>query len=335
MSAFLHNRGYSFNTKIGWLETKILDILQNRIQAEDALLLNACKFGSKYTIDESLKIINNNNFKSVFLAIMADPYINSSKRHIEDFLKEKSLPCYRVGYTDNTELEFDFWAIATSMFFKKYTIEDVSKVKFNKVYLSYNRKPRNHRKILIKHLHDQNLIADGVVTMSEEVGGRREGFNEHNDSRFDVSLNDKDIKMNEHSGLPEDIYTLGILDIWNECFLNVVSETVDEECDHLFVSEKIWKPILGLRPFVINGQKGLYNWLEKRGFYTFEDYWKHIDLRNGNTQENICNVIRFLKKENLNNMYKEMHTKLLHNRNMFFNYSKKELIKVFKFPKLL
>jgi hypothetical protein len=62
---------------------------------------------------------------------------------------------------------------------------------------------------------------------------------------------------------------LGDINIWNQSFLNVVTETVDNS---FWLSEKTFKPIIGKRPFVILNEKSLAG-LKEVGFKTFDKYW--------------------------------------------------------------
>jgi hypothetical protein len=139
--------------------------------------------------------------------------------------------------------------------------------------------------------------------------------------------------MADTVGIPHDIHSLGNINIWKTHFLTVVSETEFFPWDNTFVSEKTWKPILGLRPFVLNGQAKIYQWLRERGFKTFNHYFNRIELENVTELEihdSIIEVLKYLvtldKKEILA-MYNNMLPDLIHNRDRFFEFSKEQKYK--------
>lgn len=335
MKKYLHSVGYSTQTKTGWVETKILDILYHNIQENETLIINSCKFGYIHTRDDDLKKLLDLNFKKVYLTIMADPYSGSSKRYLDNLFEQKNIKPIKIGYTNNKNF-FDFWSICCNLFFKKYHLNDlIPDIKYS--YLCYNRKPREHRKALIEKIIKNNLQSSGILTTSAEILGYKNTLNEYNSNLFDTSHDDLNLNKNffkkdfKFNNIPDDIYTLGIQSIWNSCFLTVVNETVGEEYDGVFVSEKIYKPIIGMRPFVVNN-KNLYNFLEEKGFKTFEKYWP-VNLREGNTADNIIEIIHYLNTENLSKLYSNMYEDILYNREHFFKYSNKELLRVFSLPK--
>jgi hypothetical protein len=55
-------------------------------------------------------------------------------------------------------------------------------------------------------------------------------------------------------------------------FVNVFTETLFEE-DTIFLSEKIFKPIYCLQPFIVFGNPGTLEELQKLGFRTFGEFW--------------------------------------------------------------
>ena len=150
---------------------------------------------------------------------------------------------------------------------------------FIHIFLCYNRKPREHRVNLVKKLIDHNLKKHGVITLGEN----RKIYSKTDKNKLHLSLNED---MSQYStwtnqidtfgDIPDDLHSLGNLIIWQNHFLTVVSETEFLPWDNTYVSEKTWKPIIGLRPFLINGQSKIYKWLRDRGFKTFNHYFNGI-----------------------------------------------------------
>jgi len=60
--------------------------------------------------------------------------------------------------------------------------------------------------------------------------------------------------------------------------LHIIGATEFSPDANLFVSETQFKPIIGLRPYLINGNPKTYEWLERQGFKTFNKYFPGIDF---------------------------------------------------------
>ena len=139
-------------------------------------------------------------------------------------------------------------------------------------------------------------------------------------------------------GIPNDIYSLGQLEIWNKSFINVVSETQYEYSTNVFLSEKIFKPIIGLRPFVINGSPGIYRILKRAGFDCFEvlfpiDILSNENFNNGrkfNNHKHIIEALNNIKDTNLLEIYNQLRPRLLYNQKLFYEYASNQSIN-FKF----
>jgi hypothetical protein len=225
----------------------------------------------------------------------------------------------RFGYT-TVGTKFDFWAVACLKFFKSYTEEELTPQTFDYLYLNYNRKPHFHRVQFVNKLEGAGLIRDGCVTM----GGN---------SAYTVNDLDQDYLQYGASdvvgdiGIPNDIYSLGRLDIWNCSLINIVSET-EFSVDSTFLSEKVYKPIIGMRPFIINGNPKIYSWLTASGFDCFDDIFpvqEILECRNLTKQQDL--IIKCLTEYALTdrqNLYDQLLPRLKQNRLHFFEYAKQQ-----------
>jgi hypothetical protein len=262
----------------------------------------------------------------------------------EDFQKiEKALGVgnsYYIGTSINNEYEFNTGAIACLEDFPAYPLEDLYPTEFKYVYLCYNRKPKLHRVNLVNLLLDNRLEDRGVITLGETVDTY--DITESADYRGSIKIDDHPENYTRDGfynlitgfgGVPYDLTSLGRLDIWQQHFLNIVSESEYREWDNRFVTEKTWKPIIGLRPFVINGQIKIYQWLRNNGFKTFNHYFS-VDLENSideQVQPAIVEVVKFLVNKDtaeLHSMYQDMLPDLEHNRARFFEFAQEQKIKL-------
>ena len=121
---------------------------------------------------------------------------------------------------------------------------------------------------------------------------------------------------------------------WQGHFLHIVGSTEFLPWDPVFVNQIEFKPIIGLRPFVINGQTTIYKWLRKNGFRTFNHYFPGIELENCaeyEVHDSLIKVLQYLQnlsKAELLNMYRDMWPDLLNNRNRFFEFAQEQQNKI-------
>jgi hypothetical protein len=154
------------------------------------------------------------------------------------------------------------WSGSTSWFWhmmhkkhrgKKYNFIHDHK-KFDFLYL--NKYPRRHRIFLYKKLKDNNLLNNSLYT-----------FVRYNNRRLPAQyelpdLNGKDYPI---AGRDQEIFEPP----YNESSYHIVSETNDNDND-IFMTEKIWKPIMAKQPFIVHGNHGYLKKLREMGFKTFD-----------------------------------------------------------------
>lgn len=178
-----------------------------------------------------------------------------------------------------------------------------------KLFLSLNRKEYPHRRFFLDLLDQHNLAKLGFVSRPNQPIGKIRYY-------MDVHDNERDFRF------PNDIHGLGDADIWSKFFVNVVVETTKHT--NVFLSEKTWKPIIGLRPFLILGDQQLYPKLKEHGFDTFDDvfgtWWQDADWRN--RARSIIDILASFGKheKDLNSLYLHLQPRLLYNRNNFIAY---------------
>jgi len=133
------------------------------------------------------------------------------------------------------------------------------------------------------------------------------------------------------SDVPNDIMSLGRTDIWCSHFLNVVTETWwDINRAHL-AADKYYKPLAGLRPFLIYAEDMGVKWLTDRKFEIYHNDFTDItdlDLSDHN------NLVPFLKtlssqpQSYYQDKFKSLKDKLLYNKNRFEDYCNEQELSV-------
>jgi hypothetical protein len=128
----------------------------------------------------------------------------------------------------------------------------------------------------------------------------------------------------EQYGIANDIVTLGNISRWQRHLVNIVTETSWDISQSNFFSEKTYKPILGLRPFLIYTPGGGSESLTSKGFEPYVNDFKDI------TDADLCephNVVVFLSElckqpqSYLQMKFLELKEKMLYNQANFKKYS--------------
>lgn len=282
---------------------------------QNNVLVNITWFGPQFDLPaykQFVEYYESNSIDNLFFLASEDPIFFNREETKKLIEASGAKQTYLLGNFNTGPHSFHFYATTTAEYFPKYTEEDLLLKSSKHTYLNYNRKPRDHRTKLVNMLDDRKLTQFGIVTLGNEktLG-----------EIIDIPGN---WNMPDEYGIPHDISTLGNLDIWQHHFLNVVSETDYEDFLFTFISEKTWKPIIGLRPFIINGQLDVYAQLRHHGFKTFNHYWSHINIETCNIDDihpNICSVIEFLQTQDLKQMYLDMLPDLRYNKQRFNEFA--------------
>jgi len=337
---------YGDSNELGAIERKTLSNLLEQVEKkfpdDNNIFINLTFFFTDHADDNenknwyiakkyAEKFINGN----LFLFCGADPTPHAWSM-IEIYETFKNFNIYKIG---NFNSKFSWHLISVILLdrFRKYTNNEILLNNLKYKFLSYSRKPHDHRVELYKKLIDNDLLQHGVATL---------GKHERTDVYFTLNENVEDYKDHGHwhdnfdFNIPHDIFSLGNINIWQEHFLNIVNETLPHNPNwfknlpkqEIMVTEKTLKPIIGLRPFLINSDPEIYQWLRNRGFKTFTHWFPIDDIENPNTlHDKIIEVLVWLSKqpnEQIEQMYQNMLPDLIHNRNRFFEFAQEEKLRI-------
>lgn len=331
--------GTTFPRSSDWYidENTLITNIQQQIDFEfddsNNLFINTTWFGPQFDNGQwnnYKKIISQSQFDRVFLLAAADPvFLNSSQ--LENIQQETGATMYLLGHFDSNYY-FNFHSQVLLRYFVMYSEEQLMMKEPKYIYLNYNRKPRDHRTALVNQLVKKNLIEHGIVTLGKQSNIYSNQVIPLTHLTLDETPESavgnwgQDMRF----GIPHDIHSLGNLNIWQHHFLNIIGETEFNPWDNMFISEKTWKPIIGMRPYVINGQAKIYQYLRDNGFKTFNHYWPHIPIETGtdiSTSNYIVQVIEYLltqTTDQINKMFLDMLLDLQHNRARFFEFATEE-----------
>lgn len=310
-----HGRMYTAHIDVAnreqeWLEQLKIDI-KNSTTFENNVLINLTWFNPEEDNLYKILLDNNPTNTKIWLAASIDGinWMYNGKFHQE--LINKGFSYSFVGFGP------DHW----NSWMPKWIYENNRNKKvelypnFNHYFLSYNRKPKYHRHEFVEKVIANNLLHCGWVTYNQNVFPEIDNYT----GKSDIELLNEDKRFTR----PEDMATIGNLETWKHSFCIVVTET--EYNDPWQVSEKTWKPIMGLRPFIIIGHKNLQNILKNQGLFTSKDFFNR-DF------ECTDDIICFLKeltsktKEEIYQLYIQMLPKLEHNKNRLIELAHKTRI---------
>jgi len=154
----------------------------------------------------------------------------------------------------------------------------------SKYYLSFNRLPKKHRVDLVVSLDKNNLLDKGYVSFANNISDWDwrhlvvESERESLEKKMPLVIDRKDLSDAKYSY--EKFEVKYYLDSY---FQIATGNNFTDYSDQLIFSEKIWKPITNLQPFIYLDDVGALKKLQEYGFKTFHPF---ID----ESYDNIINV---------------------------------------------
>ena len=179
-------------------------------------------------------------------------------------------------------------------------------------FLYLNKRPREHRVKLYNKLLKENVLSNSLYTF--------------------LGL-DKPVRLTQKHELPwikpENYPKWGLdQDITEQPYIDtvcsIVSETNDNDTD-VFMTEKIWKPIMAQHVFVVHGNHLYLQKLREIGFKTFGSYFdESYDLENDKDKKinAIVSLCKDLKTKDWSDIYRQTIALRQHNYDTFFNKEK-------------
>jgi hypothetical protein len=282
------DNGFPYAWKAGRVEQLIRNIIERKAQQQltvDCVML----INPTWLLDRDLSAeIQDASPDFIICHDLVDPAIPQ----VHEIIQDSGIPHLFIGNVDQYRL--DFWAMVCDLNFQSYTNTELQLRPGAKKFICLNRKPHAHRRVIMRYLDqvkDQGYLTSGM-----------------DPDLVDADVGDYDIC--------NDVYSLGDISTWQDAYLNIVTETTFNN-DNFFISEKTWKPVIGLRPFFVYGQPKLREYLGAQGFDTFEDL---IDYTGCVTEQDYAELaIKIVTNLSIN--YSEpFQQRLLHNQQRFRNY---------------
>ena len=189
---------------------------------------------------------------------------------------------------------------------KKYNFDHSNK-KYDFLYL--NKQSRTHRKKLFDALQKKSLLDNSLVSFLDPP------YNIKLDRSYELPW--VDANNYPRYGSDQDIYEPQ----FNDCAFNLVSETNDNNHD-VFITEKLWKPIIAQQIFVVHGNFGYLKKLREMGFRTFDSVFDESYDQEPDTAKRIEKIValcQYLCTLDKSKIYRETEAIRQHNYNKFFD----------------
>jgi hypothetical protein len=248
-------------------------------------------------------------FDRIVLVAMLDPAIPKL-----GWYAEFECEVVTVGYYAGPGA-VDYWALLTAEHNQDQPSMDPARI--DTAYMCLNRKPHWHRRRLYNELLLSGLLDLGMVSM----GNQRilPVDREHDDLAPEPTR--------ELYGIPNDIVSLGHPDNWARSFLNIVTETAWNINQTGFVSEKIYKPVVGCRPFLVFDPDGATRWLTDRGFEPYTQDFQDIstlDLANPDNMVMFLQTLCVQPQSYWQSKFLALQDKIMYNKTQFDCYVKQQ-----------
>lgn len=213
-----------------------------------------------------------------------------------------------------------------------------SKTIRNNRFLLMNRRLRPHRMLLLSLL-GMDFIKDNLVSFDVDLFGRENDFEFYNhhlpeDEKLVLDAYNESKKLFEVKKSTIDYddidsvwgFNFELKEPYLSSYINICTETNFYE-DGLYFSEKTWKPIGHLQPFIQVNKKGAIKELQNLGFKTFHPFIneEYDDIESDSDRiyflKNEINRINSLPIEQIHNWYYSIKDILIYNRDLLFKFA--------------
>lgn len=311
------NNGWGSQWPLKQFEQNIVDSLLTNIKKDQSrtVVINSVWYTNEYH-QQVLHWLRNNPVDRIVLVAMLDAAIPRP-----DWYSEHDCEVIALGYYPGDH-SLDFCALFVDEFLDPPCLDQLTDIsKIDTAYMCLNRKPHWHRQQLYNRLQARDLLRYGIVSM----GGQGTAI-----KCLDIDREHDGLAPNadkQQYGIPNDIVSLGHMQNWQRHFLNIVTETCYDINHTGFVSEKIYKPIVGCKPFLVYDPDGGTRWLHDRGFESYVTDFEDISDLDLTVPYNIPKFLAVLCEQTAQYWqakYLALQEKILYNQQHFADYAKSQ-----------
>jgi hypothetical protein len=293
---------------------------------------NLHKFIKKYELssEKLIFITNTSNIKKIYDKYLIDNNINSfMKCESINFIVCSSPGTNIIRYESTTDGFSNDYIIEHEI---KYSIPERPLKDLRKNYfLSLNRNSgRLHRPRMILELIKRNLFEKGLISLhrSDDFDqfcelSQNVDYKVHIKDKYPFTLDyeDPNFVADMHNFFTEK-------EMWEHTYFSVVAETSIIH-QSIFLTEKVVRPMIYFHPFIVYGSPGTLSALKHLGFQTFPEFFDESydeEIDDTHRLNLITDDVEKLCKmpiEELHKLYLSVEDKLIHNRNLLVDMTKK------------
>jgi len=296
------------------------DLLQHMAQdTSRTVVINSVWYSTEYH-QQVLAWLRNNQLDRIVLVAMIDAAIPRP-----EWYAEFDCEVISVGYYPGDH-SLDFCAVFVDKFLNAPALNQLTDAsRIDTAYMCLNRKPHWHRQKLYNKLQSLDLLQHGMVSMGGSGTATRSLVvdTDHDNLAPNASR--------EHYGIPNDIVSLGHAENWQRHFVNIVTETFYDINRTGFVSEKIYKPVVGCRPFLVYDPDGGTQWLRDHGFESYVTDFQDITDLDLSMPDNLADFLVVLCEQPpqyWQAKYLALQEKILYNKNHFTDHVQHQWLKI-------
>ena len=186
-----------------------------------------------------------------------------------------------------------------------------------KSFMCLNGKDKKHRRHMLNVIYEHDLKEHGSISYvcydgidstlnNDAIGG--------DDLPIILDQSIHQVRKNDRYMNPE---------LYNNCWINVVTEAFPHVEQDLFITEKTFKPMLQLQPFLIQGNRHTLKKLQEFGFKTFptlfDESYDDLPTVEERTEAIGIQLSKWCKRTYKKEMIKSVWDDLLHNQQMLLN----------------
>lgn len=215
----------------------------------------------------------------------------------------------------------------------------------NKYYLCLNATPMDHRFMVVAELFARNVDTQGYISFlnrrNKDVFNYSQAHFEKFEKQFGVNYSHQTRFLNS---LPMrlDIDAQGVsLDdrqlpqrFIADSYFSIITESIvsDRPPDNpLFITEKTFKPLYYLHPFLIAGCAGTLRYLKTQGYETFPEWFDESYDNEPDKRKRLFMVLKEIERicklpgKTIHEMYINTLPKLLHNQAVFLSQKNQQI----------
>ena len=200
-----------------------------------------------------------------------------------------------------------FWHMMHEMYDSKQINFDHATKKYDFLFL--NKTSRPHRKKLYDLMKEGDMLDGCIHSFLDEP------YNKKLPEEYELPWVDR--ANYPRVGYDQQIFQKP----YNESGISIVSESMVQGKE-IFLTEKIWKPIIAGHPFVVHGQPLYLQHLRSLGFQTFNNFWDEsydYELDFEKRTNKLFGLLKSLRSTDWTQLYADSASQRLHNINNFFN----------------